>query len=62
MMLLRRRKRGATGHAAFGAPERAVPAHACLVLSMRAAESGKPKDRAAATDQVVLVLLNRGLL
>jgi hypothetical protein len=33
-----------------------------IVLLMAAAESGKPKDRAAATDQVVLVILNRGLL
>jgi hypothetical protein len=33
-----------------------------IELLMRAAESGEAKDRKAATDQVVLVLLSRGLL
>jgi hypothetical protein len=41
--------------------ESAVLARA-IELLMAAAESGRPKDRKAATDQVVLVLLNRGLL
>jgi hypothetical protein len=41
--------------------ESAVLARA-IELLMAAAESGRPKDRKAATDQIVLVLLNRGLL
>jgi hypothetical protein len=47
---------------AFATVTQSAVLERAIELLMQAAESGKAKDRKAATDQVVLVLLNRGLL